>query len=262
MLPLQNPAKKDPTLIISHRKVRKRYEESGFVEDLIELKAKRLKDYKSRKMLFTSIGLMISLLAIVSLFEWKVYDKGNEVNLQASTTQIDELLEIPLTEQPPPPPKKVIQQPNVIEVSEEEIIEEIEINLDMEVTEDMTIEEVVVEEVAEPEEEVADEIFLIVEQAPEPVGGMEAFMSYLAENLHYPQKAIRMQITGRVFVQFVVNADGTLQDFEVVKGIGGGCDEEAIRVLKNAPKWIPGKQRGKNVRVRMVIPVYFMMKER
>ena len=260
MLPLQNPAKKDPTLVVSHRKVRKRYEDSDFVDDLIELKANKLKDFRSRKMLFMSIGLMLSLLAIVTLFEWKFYEKGDMVDLQASAVEMEELLEIPMTEQPPPPPKKVIQQPNVIEVSEEEIIEDIEINLDMDINEEMTIEEVVIEEAAEPEEEVADEIFLIVEQAPEPIGGMDAFMKYLSDNLQYPTKALRMDISGRVFVQFVVNADGSLQDFEVIKGIGGGCDEEAIRVLKSAPKWSPGKQRGKNVRVRMVIPVFFMMK--
>jgi protein TonB len=175
---------------------------------------------------------------------------------------VEELLDIPATEQPPPPPKKVIRQPNVIEVSEEEMIEDIEINLDMDITEDMAIEEVVIDEsmAAAPEEEVAEQIFLVVEKSPEPKGGMQEFMRYLGENLEYPQKAIRMQVSGRVYVQFVVNADGSLQDFVVVKGIGAGCDEEAVRVLKNAPKWTPGQQRGKNVRVRMVIPVYFVLK--
>jgi len=263
MLPLQNPAKKDPALVVSHRKTSKRYEDSDFVEDLIQLKAKRYKEFKNRKLMLGSLGLMVSLAFMITIFEWKVYDKFENVDLKSSAVQVEELLDIPTTEQPPPPPKKVIQQPNVIEVSEEEIIEDIEINLDMDITEDMAIEEVVVDETMdEPEEEVAEQIFLVVEQAPEPVGGMQEFMKYLSENLVYPQKAIRMQVSGRVYVQFVVNSDGSLQDFVVIKGIGAGCDEEALRVLQNAPKWIPGKQRGKNVRVRMVIPVYFMFKER
>ena len=262
MLPLQNPAQQEQPLVVSHRKTRKAYEDADFIEDLIALKQKRYKEFRNRKMLFGSIGLMVSLLAVVTIFEWKVYDTGDVVDLQASAIQVEELLDIPNTEQPPPPPKKVIQQPNVVEVSEEEIIEDIEINLDMDITEDMSIEEVVIDDdMGAPEEEKADEIFLIVEQAPEPVGGMQSFMQYLAENLEYPQKAIRMQVSGRVYVQFVVNADGSLTDLTVVKGIGAGCDEEAIRVLKNAPKWIPGKQRGRNVRVRMVIPVFFMLKE-
>ncbi|MEJ2005477.1 MAG: hypothetical protein P8X57_11035, partial [Cyclobacteriaceae bacterium] len=205
MLPLQKPAEKDPTLVISHRKARKRYEDSDFVQDLITLKAKRYKEWRNRKTLFASIGLMVSLLAIVTIFEWKVYEAGDTVDLKATTVQMEELLDIPATEQPPPPPKKVIQQPNVIEVSEEEIIEDIEINLDMDITEDMAIEEVIVDEITEqPEEEVAEEIFLVVEQAPEPVGGMSEFMKYLHENLDYPSKALRMNISGRVYVQFVV----------------------------------------------------------
>ncbi|WP_338029999.1 energy transducer TonB [Fulvivirga sedimenti] len=260
MLPLQKPAQ-EPSLIISHKNTRKVYERADFVGDLIRLKRQRYEEFKTRKMLFASIGLLVSMLAIVTLFNWKFYDRADNIDLQANISQVEELLDIPVTEQPPPPPKKVIQQPNIVEVSEEEIIEEIEINLDMEITEDMEIEEVIIENMDAPEEEHADEIFLIVEQAPEPVGGMQSFMTYLAENLQYPSKALRMQISGRVYVQFVVNADGSLQDFLVVKGIGGGCDEEAVRVLKSAPKWIPGKQRGKTVRVRMVIPVYFMIKE-
>ena len=264
MLPLKEPAKENPPLIISHRKSpRKVYENEGFLEDLIQLKQNRYKEFKARKLLAASIGLMVSLFLVVMVFEWKFYDNAGTLDLKASSVQMEELLDIPNTEQPPPPPKKVIQQPNLVEVNEEEIIEDIEINLDMDITEDMSIEEVIVDtDMGAPEEEKADEIFLIVEQAPEPVGGMQSFMTYLAENLEYPTKAIRMQISGRVYVQFVVNADGSLQDFVVVKGIGGGCDEEAIRVLEKAPKWIPGKQRGKNVRVRMVIPVYFMLKER
>ncbi len=262
MLPLKQPAKEHPPLIISHKNTRKVYERDDFVGDLINLKRQRYQEFRNRKMLFASIGLMLSMLAVVILFNWKVYDRGSNIDLQASVLQIEELLDIPLTEQPPPPPKKVIQQPNIVEVSEEEIIEDIKIDLDMDINEDMEIEEVIIDpDLGAPEEEKADEIFLIVEHAPEPVGGMQAFMTYLAENLQYPSKALRMQISGRVYVQFVVNADGSLQDFLVVKGIGGGCDEEAVRVLENAPKWIPGKQRGKNVRVRMVIPVYFMIKE-
>jgi protein TonB len=87
-------------------------------------------------------------------------------------------------------------------------------------------------------------------------------MTYVSENLKYPVKASRMDIQGRVFVQFVVEKDGSLTDIQVVKGIGAGCDEEAVRVIKNAPRWEPGKQRGRPVRVKMILPIVFKLYER
>ena len=74
--------------------------------------------------------------------------------------------------------------------------------------------------------------------------------------------AKRLDISGRVYVRFVIEKDGSVTDVQVVKGIGGGCDEEAVKVLENSPKWIPGKQRGNNVRVYMTVPILFLLKER
>ncbi len=166
-------------------------------------------------------------------------------------------MDIQQTEQPPPPPP-AIQQPEIIEVpDEEEIEDEIEIDLDIEVTEETAIEEVVFEEA--PEEEVADEIFTVVEQQPTPNGGMAAFYKYVGQNLKYPSQARRMGIEGRVFVQFVVDKDGSITSVQSVKGIGAGCDEEAVRVIKGCPKWKPGKQRGRAVKVRMILPITFKL---
>jgi protein TonB len=86
---------------------------------------------------------------------------------------------------------------------------------------------------------------------------MEDFYKYVSKNIEYPKQARRMGIEGKVFVQFVVDKDGSLSDVKVIKGIGAGCDEEAIRVLKESPKWTPGKQRGRPVRVRMSLPIFF-----
>lgn len=124
-------------------------------------------------------------------------------------------------------------------------------------TEETVIEEVVFEE-APPEEEV-DEIFTIVEDQPVPNGGMSAFYKYVGDKLKYPAQARRMGIEGKVFVQFVVDKDGTLTEVKAVKGIGAGCDEEAVRVIKGAPKWKPGKQRGRSVKVRMILPITFKL---
>lgn len=146
----------------------------------------------------------------------------------------------------------------ITEVSDDIEIEELKLNFDVEVTEDMSIEDPVpfVLEEPLPEEEV-EEVFVIVETRPEPVGGMQAFYDYLNANLKYPAEARQMRISGRVYVQFIVEKDGSISNIEVVKGIGGGCDEEAVRVLGNAPAWKPGKQRGRPVKVKMTIPIFF-----
>jgi len=211
-------------------------------------------------MAFT-IGLFLSLGIVVTLFEWRSYDNTGDVNLSANSERFDELLDIPITEQPPPPPQKKLQQPNIIESPVEEIIEEIEIDFDIEITDETAVAEMNTEGLEDlMTDENADEIFTIVEDSPVPKEGMKGFMTYLAKNIKYPRSAISSRVQGKVFVQFVVNSDGSLVDFEVIKGIGSGCDEEAIRVIKSAPKWQPGKQRGKPVRVRMLIPVFFKLR--
>ncbi|MEQ6121675.1 energy transducer TonB [Reichenbachiella sp. MALMAid0571] len=207
--------------------------------------------------MFFNIGLAISLAIVLTAFEWRSYDDGNLVDLGQLDDDFEDIMEIPPTEQPPPPPPK-IQLPQIIEIpDEEEIEEEIEVDLDVEITEETVIEDIVFEEA--PEEEVADEIFDIVEDQPTPPGGMAAFYKFVGKSMKYPNQARRMGIEGRVFVQFVVDKDGTLTEIKAVKGIGAGCDEEAVRVLKSAPKWKPGKQRGRPVKVRMILPITFKL---
>ncbi len=228
---------------------------------LFELKNKKIEKSQAEKVLFYSIGLCLSLLLIIGAFEYKFYTDESIVNLSSTIQNFEDLIEVPQTDQPPPPPPKV-EQLQIVEVSDNEIIEqEIEIDLDIEVTEDTKIEEQVISVtlVEELVEEEVDEIFTIVEQKPSPVGGLQAFYQYVSENMKYPQAASRINVQGRVFVQFVVEKDGSLTDIQVVKGIGAGCDEEAIRVLESAPNWVPGKQRGRPVRVRMILPIVFKL---
>ncbi|TFV97546.1 M56 family peptidase [Algoriphagus kandeliae] len=105
----------------------------------------------------------------------------------------------------------------------------------------------------------ADEIFDVVEDMPTPTGGMSAWGEYLMANLKYPDKAKQMGIEGTVVLAFVVNTDGSISDVEILRGIGAGCDEEAHRVVQNAPNWEPGKQRGQAVRTRMRLPIRFKL---
>jgi len=224
----------------------------------MELKKTPNADLNKKSGLFLNIGLVVSLIIVISAFEWKFYDDGDLVDLGQVRDDFEEMLEIPPTEQPPPPPPK-IQQPEIIEVpDEEEIEEEIEVDLDVEITEDEAIEEIITEEA--PEEEDVDQVFTIVEQQAEYKGGMKKFLEYVGKKMKYPNVARRIGVEGKVFVQFVVERDGSITDVLVIRGIGAGCDEEAIKVISESPKWNPGKQRGRAVRVRVIIPITFRLK--
>ena len=122
----------------------------------------------------------------------------------------------------------------------------------------MEIEEYVPIEIEE-EEIVEEEIFLIVEDQASFPGGEAKLYEFIRNNVKYPQLAKETGIEGTVFVQFVVEKDGTLSNVQALRKIGGGCDEEAIRVVKSMPKWKPGSQRGRNVRCSFTIPIKFTL---
>lgn len=108
-------------------------------------------------------------------------------------------------------------------------------------------------------EEDPNKIFTAVEKEPAFPGGEDAFIRYLSKNIHYPAVAKENNVQGKVFLSFVVEKNGALTDVKVVRGIGSGCDDEAMRVLKNSPKWTPGIQNGRPVRVAYTIPVSFTL---
>jgi protein TonB len=224
----------------------------------MEMKKTDKADLTNKSWLFFNIGLVVTLLIVVMAFEYKSSDDADLKNMAKNNTLMEEILEVPPTEQPPPPPPK-IQQPQIIEVpDEEEIKEEIKVEFDVEVTEDTKVEEIVVAPVVEEKEDV-DQIFLVVEETATPKGGMGAFYEFVRSKLKYPAQARRMGVEGKVFVEFVINRDGSIQDVRAIKGIGAGCDEEAVRVVQSAPPWNPGKQRGKPVRQRYVVPITFKL---
>ncbi len=223
----------------------------------MEAKKTESADLMKKSSFFFSIGLLITLALVFTAFEWKQYE-DSLIDLQGkSTNTFEEMLEVPPTEQPPPP-APIIQQPQIVEVpDEEEIKEDLNLKFDVEVSEETKIEEVVVAAVEEKEN--VDEIFSVVEESAAPKGGYPAFYKYVFEKIKYPAQARRMGIEGKVFIEFVVNRDGSIVDVKAIKGIGAGCDEEAERVVKSAPSWTPGKQRGKPVRQKMVIPITFKL---
>ena len=214
---------------------------------------------ENKKHMFTQIGLIISLLIVWLAFEHKSYDKREiDPSLLNRTVEVEEeMVEITKQEEPKPQPVEMPKQTTQLEIVEDDVeVEDIEINAEIDQTEVM--EEYVAPEIEE-EEVVEAEVFTIVEEMPSYPGGDLKMYEYLGKNIKYPQIARESGIQGRVFVNFVVEPDGSVSNVKVMRGIGGGCDEEAVRVIKTMPKWKPGKQRGKAVRVTYTIPVVFKL---
>lgn len=224
---------------------------------MIDKKKTAKTDLESKKLIFIEIGLIIALAAVLLAFNWKSYEKL-ELNIASRTVDDtpEEMTAITQQEKPPPPPK-IPQQTTIIQIVEDDLDIEDEIEIDVEADDDTEVEEYIpVEEADEAEEQT---IFTVVESMPDFPGGDAARIKYLNENIKYPQMARESGIQGRVFVTFVVETSGAVTDVRILRGIGGGCDEEAIRVIKNMPNWIAGKQRGKPVRVQFNMPILFKL---
>jgi len=224
---------------------------------MIDKKKSPKADLERKKMLFTQIGLIFALAVVLLAFEWKSYEKQelSIMNRMVDDTP-EEMVEITLQEKPPPPPKPP-QQTTVIEIVEDDVEIEDEIEIDVEADEETIVEEYI--PIEDDDEEEETQIFTVVESMPGFPGGDAARMKYLASNIKYPTLARESGIQGRVFVTFVVETNGQVTDVKILRGIGGGCDEEAMRVIKNMPKWNPGKQRGKSVRVQFNMPILFKL---
>lgn len=225
----------------------------------MELKKNPKADLEKRRGLYLEIGLVVILAAVLMALEVKSYDKEEKEQFvrEASEEQEEIIIQTQQDELPPPPPPEQPEVTTEFEVVEDdkEITNELVVDAEVkEETKNIEITPVVVEEEEEEEEQ---QIFTVVENDPEFPGGMEALYKYLAQNIKYPQLARDNNITGRVYVTFVVERDGSITGCRVLRDIGGGCGQEAIRVVKSMPKWTPGKQRGKAVRVQFNLPVNF-----
>ena len=197
-------------------------------------------------------GMVLSIAGLLCFLEYKSIN-ANKIMIVSNLVSLEdeEVVEInPNTPPPPPPPPPA--PPEVVKVvKDEQKVENKIIIIDQEAEIDIVIE---VEEEPEP---VVEEIFDVVEENPEFVGGMAKLYEYLGKNIQYPEMAKENGIQGKVFVQFVVWKDGTIRDVKVVKGVHKTLDNEAKRVVKTMPKWTPGKQRGKAVNARFTLPIKF-----
>ena len=225
----------------------------------MQLKKNPQASLEDKKLTYVLMGLVLVLSICYVAFEWT---EKEVTKYEVTDTEFffEEEIDIQQTTQetPPPPPPPAMQEVEVLNVVEDDVeTETIEINTE----DDKDVEVVIAPPVEAPVEEEEEEvIFVVVESMPEFPGGQQALFKYLAENVKYPVIAQENGIQGRVICQFVVNKDGSIVDVVAVRSSGEpSLDKEAIRVIKSMPKWKPGKQRGKPVRVKYTVPVNFRL---
>ena len=233
--------------------------------NLMEIKKDPKVNLESRKTTYVLTGLVGIMAILFIALEWSNTSRRYS-NLVGRTADLEEEEEIVMTVQnntppppPPPPMPDVIEQLTVVEDDVE--IEEVE----MQSLEDdnNTVVEVVDLSAdsgpSEEEEAEGNQIFTVVEQNPEFPGGEAALMAYIKKNLRYPAFAAENGIQGRVTLSFTVEKDGSIANIEVMRTPAEELSKEAIRVVQTMPKWKPGKQRGKAVRVKYILPVTFRL---
>lgn len=228
----------------------------------MEVKKAPQANIETLKSTFLLMGLVVALAVLFVGFEW-----SSTLSKLDETVIVQDVLaeeEIEITQRdptpPPPPPPPEPEVPEIIEVTEERV----ETKIDLSSLEDDQSKAQVQTYTPPPPpkpvvEEAAEEIFVVVEKQPEFPGGTTALMKFLGDNIKYPVIAQENGIQGRVICNFVVERDGSISDVQVVRGQDPSLDKEAIRVIKTMPKWTPGQQRGKPVRVRFTLPVVFRL---
>ncbi len=226
----------------------------------MQIKKSQKASLEDKKIIYVLMGFVFVLSVCYVAFEWteKEVTKYEVVDTDFLFEEEVEIQQTTQQETTPPPPPPAVQEVEVLNVVEDDVeTESIEINTEDEKDVEVVIAPPVEAPVEEEEEEV---VFVVVETMPEFPGGQQALFKYLSENVKYPVIAQENGIQGRVICQFVVNKDGAIVDVEVVRSGGDpSLDKEAVRVIKSMPKWNPGKQRGKAVRVKYTVPVNFRL---
>ncbi len=225
----------------------------------METKKNPSKDLRQQSSKFFLIGLCVSVTLAITAFEWRI--KQRKIIIGNFDSADEPLIEIMPTTHEPEKPKPISIQKTISNTKKSETLVEFvatKENLtdpDFSIPQgDLKIDSGFYAVPLEP----TIEIFTTAELMPKPVGGYELFYNQLSKNLKYPKQAQRSHTEGKVFVQFVIDRKGNLTEIKTVKGIGNGCDEEAMRVLAET-KWQPGKQRGVPVNVRMTMPIKFKL---
>lgn len=225
----------------------------------MEQKKSEKADLENKKGIFLQVGLVVALSVILIGFEWTTKpQEGDDTEMVRQIEFEDEMI---VTRREPPKEQPKPETPKVAEVLDivEDDVEIEDFDFDMEVDDDTEYDFTMLDDDEEQIDE--EEIFYIVEDMPTFNGGDPAleFRKYIAANLDYPEIAAENGISGRVIVQFAVNAQGKVVDAVVVRSVDPALDREAVRVVMASPPWTPGRQRGKAVKVLFTFPINFVL---
>ncbi len=228
----------------------------------MELKKSEKADLENKKGVILTAGLAIALGIVLLAFEWTTRPGKVESLGSLDAVQVEEEV-IPVTRQEeiktlPPPPPAVVEVLNIVD-NNADISADLDI-FDSEADKETFVDVApVVQAVKEEKEEEEAQVFFIVEEMPEFPGGEAALRRFIAEAIKYPVIAQENGIQGKVYVTFVVDKDGGISEAKIARGVDPSLDKEALRVVNSLPKWKPGKQRGKPVRVSYTVPISFVL---
>ncbi len=230
----------------------------------MEVKKTEKASLENKRLLFVEIGFVIALLAVWGAFSYSSKEKKVAV-LQDTNQEVEVEEMVPITQETPPPPPEVAKIPvlsDQIDIVDDEISVDDDMFMNLEDDANMGVE--IMDYVENVQEEVVEEEaipFQLVEEKPSFMGGdANQFSKWVNERLVYPEIAKENGVSGRVTLQFTVEADGTVTNVKVLRGVDSSLDKEAVRVVSSSPKWKPGKQRDRAVKVSYTFPVVFQLR--
>lgn len=230
----------------------------------MEVKKSPKADLESKKLLFREIGLIATLAIVLVAFEWSTSEKTEVMDLSAQTMVVEED-DVPVTQEQqelPPEMPKIPVLSDVIDIVDDDI--EISEDLIMNLEDDKNLGVEIMDYHAEVAEEVVEEEaipFALVEEKPKFQGGdANNFSKWVNSHLNYPEIAKENGVQGRVTLQFTVNTDGSVSNVTVLRGVDSSLDKEAVRIVSSSPKWTPGRQRERPVKVTYTFPVIFQLR--
>jgi len=224
---------------------------------IMKVKKSKKVNLENKRIIFLQIGTIVTLSIILLAFEWKTAEIDRGI-LEGKLFDPfdDELVDVTIQQKEIPKVPVIKKYPIIKEIPNDGPEPDYFPPIDADDPEGYNDPDFEYEESTECEEEV---IFKVVEHMPSFPGGDKAFYKYLSKNLKYPQMAREAGIQGPVYINFIISKTGAITDAFVERGIGGGCDEEALRVINKMPDWNPGTQRTKAVKVQMTIPIHFKL---
>ena len=227
----------------------------------MELKKSDKANLDNRRSLFIEIGFLIALGFVLLAFEWQVAPAAEaKIETVVQAAMDEDIVPITRQDEPPPPAPEPPKVTDILDIVADDVQVDTNIDINMDIDQNTEIAPVVFEAVDVVEEE-EEAVFTIVEDMPLFNGKVaeEGFREYVGKNTNYPAVAQENGISGRVFVEFTIDRSGSLVDAKVTRGVDPLLDAEALRVIRSSPKWTPGKQRGKTVKVKYTFPVQFRL---